>query len=73
MNLKDVADASGWWIAIATATWSLILRVVIGRYLTVLDETQKRLQKIEEHLAVIEDRSKRRRQGDAPPRAPRNP
>jgi hypothetical protein len=65
--VKEVADAvgqSGWAIALLTATWGIILRVLIGRHLKVADEVKQRLAAIETRLAVIESRSKLRRQGD---------
>jgi hypothetical protein len=65
--LKDVADAvgqSGWAIALLTATWGIILRVLVGRHLKAADEVQKRLRSIETRLTNIEARSRLRRQED---------
>jgi hypothetical protein len=65
--IKEVVDAvgqSGWAVALLTATWGLVLRILIGRYLRTSDENSKRLAAIEQRLAVIESRSHLRRQGD---------
>lgn len=65
--LKEAVDAlgqSGWAIALLTATWGIILRILVGRHLKATDDVAKRLTSIESRLSVIEDRSHRRRRGE---------
>jgi hypothetical protein len=66
MPLKDVTDVvnSGWAVALLTATWGIILRILVGRHLRASDETRQKLAAIEARLAAIEARSYQRRQGD---------
>lgn len=54
----------GWVVAIATSTWAVILRYVIGHYIKMGEKLDNRLEKIEGRLSNIEARSYNRRQGD---------
>lgn len=75
--LKDIvvttAQQHGWIVALATSSWAVVLRFLIGRHLrerrlvaTRLDAIEKLLGRQDERLTNIEDRSRRRRRGDPP-------
>jgi hypothetical protein len=77
--LKDLmistAQQHGWIVAIATSTWAVILRFLIGRYqrerrllATRLGRIEGLLIRYDERLNNIEDRSRLRRRGDPPDR-----
>jgi hypothetical protein len=67
-ELKDAVEANisyvGWGVAVLTALWGFVLRIIVGRSLRSADNTQLRLSAIEQRLAVIEDRSYQRRRSD---------
>lgn len=69
----STAQQHGWILTVATTTWAVVLRFLIGRHLRERRILASRLGKIEdllsrqdERLNNIENRSRRRRRGDPP-------
>jgi hypothetical protein len=73
-DVVQLATAHAGWVAtLAIGTWGIVLRALLGRHFRAADKMEKRLDDIQENLAVlgerltvIECRSYQRRRSDPP-------